>query len=286
MITDVGLPIRSAISSRDEVLIVYFDGFIKNTSEGMIRTMLRDEDDWIEKYPKLKEFREMSQDDIYDNTILLLPAHLLWYLSDGNITEKDIEDDLDTICSDIILENSKITTFEYCLHTILEEKNIKKCYIFKDTAFYGNEVRYIKKQFDTLMSKIEFVSGGFLTLFESINPTTIFLTDTNLVLDFIVPSYPESKIKGMMFIVLNTMKNIVYNEKDDTFIHEENLLLRMDKENEKSIIGITTMFNFALTNNDQDDILNEDEEDDNQEEIFQEYESKNKIDSSLFESED
>lgn len=260
MLTDVGLPIRSDIKSRDETLVVYFDGFIKNTSEGVIRTMLRDEDDWIKKYPKLDEFREMSQDDIYDNTILLSPDHLLWHLSDGEIAYDEIQDDLDSICSDIILENSKITTFEYCLHNILEEKNIKKCYIFKDSAFYGNEVRYIKKQFDTLMDKIEFVSGGFLTLFDDINPTTIFLLDTDLILDFIIPSYPESKLKGMMFIILNTMKNIEYNEVDKTFVHKKELLLRMDEENAKNIVGITTMFNFALSsNNDPSDIMNDDD---------------------------
>ena len=208
MVTDVGLPIRSALDSRDETLIVYFDGFIKNTSEGMIRTMLRDEDDWIDKYPKLIEFREMSQDDIYDNTILLSPSHLLWHLSDGTITGDEMEDDLDTICSDILLENSKITTFEYCLHTMLGEKNVKKCYIFKDTAFYENEVKYVKKQFDKLMGKIEFVSGGFLTLFESVSPTTIFLTDPNLLLDLIISSF---SLYTIFFIVFNKINIIPFN---------------------------------------------------------------------------
>lgn len=290
MKTDVGLPIRSAIASRDETLIVYFDGFIKNTSEGMVRTMLRDEDDWIDKYPRLIEFREMTQDEIYDNTILLTPDHLLSFLSDGQVTKEEIENDLDIICSDIILANSKITTFEYCLHTLLEEKNVKKCYIFKDTAFYGNEVKYIKKQFDTLMEKIEFVSGGFLTLFEEINPTTIFLTDTNLVLDLIIPSYPETKLKGMMFVILNTMKNIVFDDSNGSFIHEKELLNRMEKENSKGIIGISTMFNFALSTDEQDETIDEDdfdeEDTDQEQDDALDYDTENKIDDSLFEREE
>ena len=44
---DVGLPLQSTDRSRDETFIVFFEGFIKNPSEGMIRTMLRDKDDWI-----------------------------------------------------------------------------------------------------------------------------------------------------------------------------------------------------------------------------------------------
>ena len=266
MIADVGLPIRSGIDSRDEILIVYFDGFIKNTSEGMVRTMLRDEDDWIEKYPNLSEFRELSQDDVYDNTILLTPDHLLHYLSNGEITQEDIESDLDIICSDIILENSKITTFEYCLYTILGEKNIKKCYIFKDTAFYANEVQYIQKQFSTYISKIEFVSGGFMTLFDEVSPTTIFLLDGNLLFDLIIPSYPKAKLQDMMFVILNTLKNIEYNEKDKMFIHKNDFLTQLKKENSKSVIGVSTMFNFPLTSDESENSIHD--EDDLESEVY------------------
>ena len=246
MLPDVGLPIQFPENARDEIFIVDFHGFVKNPSEGIIRTMLRDIDDWIERYPYLETFDGMTQDEIYENTMLMMPHNLLYALSNEKLSAEEIGEDLKIIEQDVILDNSKITTFEFCLYQMLHEKYVKKCYFFKDTEFYDNEINYIKRQYDDVIEKIECVSGGFLSLFEKVNPTTICITDCDLVLDYIPTHYDKDKLDSMMFIVLNTIKNIEYSEENKLFVYRDNYIEKVKQMNDENDFGIASMFNFAL----------------------------------------
>ena len=267
MLPDVGLPIQFPENARDEILIVEFNGFIKNPSEGVVRTMLRDEDDWMEKYPYLETYSEMTQDQIYESTMLMLPTSLLYALSGEKLTLEEINEDLKIIEPDIILDNSKITTFEFALYQILQEKNVKKCYIFKDGDFYDNELNYIKRQYEDVIEKIECISGGFLSLFEDVNPTTICVTNCDLVVDYIPSHYTSEQLELMVFIVLNTIQNIEYSEESKIFTYKEGYITKVKQLNEENDFGISSMFNFALivdeSDNNEEDM--EDESEDNDE---------------------
>ena len=246
MLSDVGLPIQFPENARDEILIVYFNGFIKNASEGIVRTMLREEEDWIEKYPYLETFIGMTQDELYENTMLMMPRNLLYALSDELLSLDEIDNDLTVIEPNVILDNSKITAFEFSLYQLLHEKNVKRCYFFKETEFYENELKYIERQYNDVLEKIECVNGSFVLLFEDIKPTTSFISDCNLLLNTIIPNYDKEILDEMMFVVLNTAVNIEYSEEDHIFLYNESYINKVKHLNDTNTFGIASMFNFAL----------------------------------------
>ena len=163
---DIGLPVININKSRDEILIVYFDGFIKNASQGVLNTMIEDYDTWLDKYPNLEGTEKMSNDVIYSATMLFRPLDLLYSLCDGRLSIDEMTEDLNKIEKDIDWNKCDVTTFEYGLYNLLNEGFVKKCYIFKDTDFTEAEVEFIKRKYNDVLSKIEFASGGLITLKE------------------------------------------------------------------------------------------------------------------------
>ena len=248
---DVGLPMQSADKSRDEIFIVFFEGFIKNSSEGMIRTMLRDKDEWIFFYPHLKDFIGMTMDEIYENTMLFQPDVVLKILSDEKRTESEISNDLEKIMPEVILENSKMTSFEFALFNILKSPNIKKCYIYKEGTFYRNEIGYVHRRFSEVISKIEFVDEEpFTNLFDRINATTIFLTDPAFVFDYVENQIPKEKSSKMMFIILNSHQTVELNE-HNVFQYTLNFETKLKESNDTQEYGVSAMFNFPISENDE-----------------------------------
>ena len=246
MIQDIALPIQSFDSSREEVFIVFFDGFIKNTSEGIIRTMLRDEERWIKRYPLLTIFRGMTQDMLYESTMLTMPLELLYELCEEKLTPEEIEEDLSHILPSIILSNSKVTVFEYALHRMLEEKNVKKCYIIRSTEFYQNEIEYIRYMYESVINKIEMVSGGFVTLFKDVNPSTSFITDHHIISDYMVKNFAEEELNKKLFVILNTLYNVHYDDQTKVYIYNEEFSKLMETYTKKHSFGMTAMYNFQL----------------------------------------
>jgi len=245
LIQDIALPIQSFESSRDEVFIVFFDGFIKNTSEGIIRTMLRDEEKWIDKYPMLTIFRGMTQDMLYESTMLTMPVELLFELSEEKLSLEEIQEDLSKILPSVILSNSKYTLFEYALHRMLEESNVKKCYITRTTDFYPNEINYIQNMYESVIDKIEIISGGFITLFNEVKPTTSFITDYHIV-DFMDKNLSKEELDKRLFVVLNTFYNVHYDEQTKVYVYNEDFADTMDRYTKNESFGMTAMYNFQL----------------------------------------
>ena len=246
MNTDVGLPIQMIGKDRDEILLVYFDGFIKNETECMIRTMLQEVDVWKERYPGIIDFIGLTRDELYHETMLFRPNELLSLLSENKLGKSEIENDLETIIPNILFAKSKITSFEFALYQILQENNIKACYIFKNDNFYENEIKYIKKQYKEVIGKIQFVSGGLLTLFDDIKPTTLFITDPSLPIEIFPHEYSREQLDDKLFILLNSSHNIQYDETDKMFYYTEDFSNRMKDINENSSYGLLAMFNFPL----------------------------------------
>ena len=79
MIFDPLAPIQSMDTDRDRVerLLVSFEGFIKNQSEGLVRTMLSELEHWVDRYPILSIYDDMTMDEIYDAVSLYQPYELL-----------------------------------------------------------------------------------------------------------------------------------------------------------------------------------------------------------------
>lgn len=260
MIADIALPIQKVEEERDEILIVYFDGFIKNESEGMIQTMIRDKDQWIEKYPDIINFMNSTSGEIYHETMLFRPAELLNILSGSKLTDDEISNDMESIIPEIIFEKTTMTTFEFALYRILQEKNIKQCYFFKDTEFYDNEIAYVNKKYKDVLSKIEFVNGGLLTLYDQAHPTTLFVNNPTLPISIFPSRYSDDDLSQKMFILLNSSHNLQCNEITNSFEYTKEFSDQMKKINEESSYGLFAMFNFPLLEQEADE-PEEDEED-------------------------
>jgi hypothetical protein len=255
MIPDIGLPIQAGEKARDEVFVVYFDGFIKNTSEGVVRAMLRDEEDWLDKYPYLEIFRGMTQDELYNATMFTMPIDLLYEISDEKLTADEIRKDLDIILPSIIVSTSRITTFEFALHQLLLEDNVKKCYIFRDTHFFENEIEYIHQMYNDVIDKIEIFSGGFITLFNKFKPTTSFVTDYYLVSNYIVPETPKEELDNKIFIILNTFYTVHYEESTQMYVYNEEFAKVMNEYVKSNSFGMSAMYNLQLNSDELENAL-------------------------------
>lgn len=244
---DVGQPILSGEESRDETLIVFFDGFIKNPSEGIMRTMLRDYDEWIFFYPRLEDFQNQTMEEIYDYTMLITPQELLKILSENNRSDEEIESDLEEISESVFTENSRMTTFEFSLYNLLKEKYIKQCYFYKEGKFTQNEISYILSKYKSVIDKIEIVDEtNFPSLMENVNPTTIFINDPSFIFDYFMDEYDIEFQLGKMFIVLNSNLTVHYNEDLDQLEYNEDFKELVEELNENSPFAISPMFNFRI----------------------------------------
>lgn len=250
MIFDPLAPIQSMDTDRDrtERLLVSFEGFIKNQSEGLVRTMLSELEDWIDIYPALEIYDEMTMEEIYDAVSLYQPYELLEAMTDEERSQDEILRDLDTLMPEIYLDNSQITQFEFVLYQMLKEDKIEYCCIYKEGKFYENELSYIRNKYKPVIDKIEFVDNTPLPIiFNDIRPTTTFITDPAFVFGYIEELYQEddSEIAGTMFIVLNNT-DIVEMSEDNVFIYTDRYKESMTYVNENKSYGVASMFNFAI----------------------------------------
>lgn len=267
MIFDPLAPIQSMDTDRDrtERLLVSFEGFIKNQSEGLVRTMLSELEDWIDIYPALEIYDEMTMEEIYDAVSLYQPYELLEAMTDEERSQDDILNDLDKLMPEIYLDNSRITQFEFVLYQMLKEDKIEYCCIYKEGKFYENELSYIRNKYKSVIDKIELVDDTPLPIiFNDIRPTTAFITDPAFVFGYIEEVYQEddSDIDGTMFIVLNNT-DIVEMADNEVFIYTDRYKESMTYVNTEKSYGVASMFNFALedTSADIDQPGNDDDED-------------------------
>lgn len=243
---DVGLPIQGS-GSRNEILLVSYDGFIKNTSEGMIRTMLRTYEDWIDRYPLLKEFEGLSMEDLYDNTVFFNPLTLLSTLSDNKLDENIIIEDYKTIIKEVYIENSKMTTFEFSLFQLLHETYVKKCYIYKEFPFTPNEIAYLKKNYQEVFNKIELVDDvSFDSVYNEVKPTTICTINVGFIMDYMINNVDKDYRDNQLAILLNTTDIMYFDENTQEFVYANGFTKGMNEINDKENFKIATMFNFRL----------------------------------------
>lgn len=233
-------PVFLRNEDRNEIFLIEYDGFIKNKSEGLIQTMLKSKEKWIEKYPNLSQFEDMTREEIFEHTSILNPQPMMKWLSNNTLDDETIDEDILTIEEFIDVDEQCITLFEFALSQLLLEDMIEKCYILKSTKFYKNEINYIKEAYAQSLNKIVLVNGGLLTLFENENPTTVFLNDTALLLGHIITEYTDNQLRSKMFILRNTNENLEFDEESNMFTY---LYTDVIKElNNRQVYGIGRMY--------------------------------------------
>lgn len=272
MLGDVAYPITLGKDNREEFLLIYFDGFIKNTSEGIVRTMLRDEEDWITRYPNLSEFSEMEQDEVYENTMIFTPLDLLYALSDGKLSEEEMQQDLEQILPIVFLHNSRITSFEYALYNLMQESFIKQVYLYReeDYGFYENEIEYVNTQYAEVSDKIHFIHGGIVSAIQEYKPTTLFTTDYQsvkyLYSDEVHFEEMEFDCEKFMVILLNTNQIVQYDEKEGTLNYDPEFLEFMQTVNRTNKFSLAPMYNVIGETEDMEEMVRQEYEDDIEEE--------------------
>lgn len=248
MAFDVGTPFRSTSKDRVERFLVSFDGFIKNASEGMIRTMKRDEDDYLLRYPDLSMYHSLTREELYDQTMLYPPRDLLRILSRGELSEEEIEKDIQTIFPDIYLNGSLTTSFEFALHEVLEHGKVEVCYIYKEDSFYTNEIAYLQNRYESVLNKIQIIQNASLDdIYHDTHPTTIYTPDCNFVLDYIRNQVLEEEKKNQLFVLLHTYQT-VHEDPTDQLLKMDPEFLKIFKENDQDPNGflLAVMYNLRV----------------------------------------
>lgn len=255
---DVAMPIIASDHNRPETFLIPFEGFIKNSSEGLVRTMLREEDDWIGDYPKLSEYEELSMSELYNQTMLFQPEEMMQILSENKRPLEDIRNDLKKIQPYIIHGNSMITTFEFTLSRLLNDPMCRKCYIYKEGIWYGNEMIYLHSQYGSFGPKVSLIDQRPLeNILQETNPTTIFLTDPAFLFDYVEKQVDPSSLEAVMFIILNGCQTVDLTDDEQRFVYTEKFEESMKYVNSKKPYGVTTMFNFAIEDTEEDENDNE-----------------------------
>lgn len=246
---DVATPIIFTKNSRKEIFIVCYDGFIKNPSEGLIRTMLSEIDRWEDRYPYLSEYRGISNKELYDQTMLYPSDYLLRIISGNQLTDEEIKKDIAEITPNIYVENSEITSFEFALYQLLQEPKVEKCYMYKDGFFYQNEIEYIITHYKKSYEKIKLVDDtNFPSLVEAVHPTTLFVTDPAFPFDYMINGgMTEEERRDKVIILLNSINTIEEsNETPSGYDYKKEFKEKMDEIVTDDLFEIVPMYNFKL----------------------------------------
>jgi hypothetical protein len=240
-------PIYTGDKNRDEILLIEYDGFIKNISEGIIYVMLHSKEKWIEKYPNIIKFEGLDKNEIYENSVLYTPSLFLQSLSDYTLQDSIIQDDLSVIENEIDVINQCITVFECALFKLLHDDIVTKCFIVNQRGFRENEISYIRETYKDVFNKITLINGDIVSAFEKEDPTTIFLNDTDVLFGRFVNGLSDDKLKLKMFILRNTYENMVYSDEDKVYTYLYSDIIK--ELNDRRIYGIGRMYTFHVDDN-------------------------------------
>lgn len=247
MAFDTGRPFQSIGVNRNETLVVFFDGFIKNTTEGMIRTMLTDKKRWLSRYPDLEYFDGKEEQDLYNETMFYQPKDMLESISNGKVTETEIDEDISEILPRVVLKDSQMTTFEVALYKLIQVGFIQKCYIYREGEFYSNELTYCRTRYANYIEKFEFVDQVNLPDFlVKVHPTTIFINDPNFVFDYVVNHMTDDERLAQIYIILANFQMIQFNEEKNEFEYNKDLVDSIFAIGEDAVYGVSPMFNFQI----------------------------------------
>lgn len=263
MNVDVSYPFNND-KNRREILLVEYDGFIKNITEGILQYILSEPEEWDSKYPKLYDYEDLEFEEIYDQTFLYDPYVFLKSIADESLSDDQIFEDIEYLRSVSIIENQNITKFEFALYQLLQQKFVVKCFIIKGAPFYQNEKNYIREKYSDVLSKVTLVEGGILDIIKNEFATTIFINDMDMLFEFIVKNLSKEELQNRVFIVMNNYFNTEYDEETGllTYLYEE----ECDIVNNSGVFAISRMYNEAIEMDDDSSEDNDNEDYENEKE--------------------
>jgi len=215
---DVLTPFMNANSNRSEFFLVPISGFLYNRTAAFVMNMLRNPNRWINDYPDLKIFYDLTPLQIYEATKYFDVIDMLTTIIDprhiqgNNVNYELIANTLKELDSMDMKYKLVTPLIAYALSQIAIERCCNKIYVIKDIPFSKHEEDYLRKLFSESTNKIELISGDCFTIWSKYKDslTTIFinnLSDLDPIADYIIDNnYPEF-INNQLFI-LKLTKNI------------------------------------------------------------------------------
>lgn len=231
--------------NRDEIFLVEYEGFIKNIVEGIVLSMLFTKQRWIDMYPKLTEFKDILNGEVYDKTMLYInPLDYLNELSNDTLSDTDILKDIQELEKMVdIIQYQQCTIVEFAVQSLLKQKFVKKCIFLKSTPFNNNEIKYIASVFKDSINKINIFSGPTEEVFESYEPTTCFINSFNTINKCIQIGNVMS-MKDKLFILRNTNENVYYSNVDKLFRYKTEFINNVEIINKGKVYYIAPMYTY------------------------------------------
>lgn len=232
-------------NNRQERLCVEYHGFIKNVTESVVKTMLRNVEEWSEYYPKLPTLDDLSREDLYGEVNLFDPVSFLYILSDGKNSIDDINQHIEMCEVNAFPQLHEKLQFEITLRNLLTQPFIEKVAITKE-KFYNVEIAYLESMFDDFIDKIEFIETPNIHAMVQEDYTTYFTNDTNYLLNHIFKLNEKEDLQDKLFVLRNNHTNLLFNKETkhlDTLYQDEIIEI-----NDRKIIGITRMYSLPFEN--------------------------------------
>jgi len=231
-------------NNRDEIILVEYDGFIKNKTEAILLSMISTKQIWIDKYPGINKYENISSDQIYQDSFLKLPESLLYNLSNKSLSIKTIKDDIDKLQKIDILQCQRFTIIEFAIKTLLLEKFVKTVYIIKEEDYTSKELLYLKNNYEIFEDKIKILCGNTLEAFSMCKPTTYFTNSLYKIENII----KDESITDKLFILRNTEDILNYNESTNIFTLKPEILSKIENINKEKKNYIGTVFTVPKPN--------------------------------------
>ena len=161
--------------NRNEILLIEYEGFLKNMTECLILQMKYKWDYYENRFPAIKDYFMMKPIPLYNSTELFSRRDILKVL-DSSIENNEIDEIIES-CESIDVNEIRVDTmFEFALKELAMTDFVKEIHIVKANQFYPEELEYLMEVVfpSNIHSKINLYNGDIDEEIVSIHPTTIF----------------------------------------------------------------------------------------------------------------
>lgn len=182
--------------TRNEIIAIPFNGWIKNIGEMMIKTIMATGKmyEWGNKYPFVRDLvQDLDPSRLFSLTSFYTSLSFLdaMYKSNKTVSKEDLEKDYSEIMSYLNPKTASPTQMEIIIIRLLEEDFVKKLYIY--SPWFSPEVKdYILNTLVTKnRDKVYLIEGRVRDIYQShTDITTLFVDEVDDLMD-LIQSYPD-----------------------------------------------------------------------------------------------
>lgn len=212
-----------ADNNRDEVFLIEYEGFIRNTAEGLIRSLQLNITENLQKYPKLSEYNDLTPDELYHKVMYYAGEQLLDILCENNKSIPEIISLYQSIMEpNDIISYLHDTIYYRMLMNLSEKKFMKSIHIIKHTKYTPTDISMFNNDFHENSNKLHIYNGDTVHFYMA-HPeiTTVMLNDT-VDLDNLLSHADKEHLKNTLFILRNNVDTLHQSPTDSSVIMYKN----------------------------------------------------------------